>query len=122
MSGDSLTDGKASRIVCNVSYAGRKGEYRRPILFLPNRDITVGIPRGFVKVHANQQEYEASFAKIAINVMRLASSRENVLPRLLRDWFGDDAGFPGTHQKVVLELVDNHYEMRPATDIDLNLR
>ena len=83
-------------IRAKVSHAGG-----RPILFL-DRDRYPDTPRGWTRVVADGEEYEANFVKIALNVMRRPGERENVLGDVLRRWFGEQAGRPGTAQFVEL--------------------
>jgi superfamily II DNA or RNA helicase/HKD family nuclease/diadenosine tetraphosphate (Ap4A) HIT family hydrolase len=98
----------APRIVCKVSHAGG-----RPILFLPSRDRTHGIPEGWVAVTANDQAYQANFVKVAVNVMQAAGSEDNVLPEVLRGWFGEGAGRPGTTHQVVFSKEGKGYQLAP---------
>jgi hypothetical protein len=58
------------------------------------------VPRGKVALRAGDHLYEADFVKIALNVIRDQGSKENRLPEVLRSWFGDDAGQPGTSHRV----------------------
>jgi superfamily II DNA or RNA helicase len=102
-----LTEG-APRIVCRVSHAGSQ-----PILFLPSRDRTPGVPEGWVEVRADGEEYLANFVKVAVNVMHGKGSETNVLGDVLRRWFGRGAGQPGTSHRVVFERVDGGYLMKP---------
>ena len=102
----------APRIFCKVSHAGD-----RPILFLPSRE-NPGIPEGWVDVTANGNTYHAKFAKIAVNVLQRPESEENVLPELLRGWFGPDAGRSGTVQRVVFERSANAYVVSPSKPED----
>jgi mannose-6-phosphate isomerase-like protein (cupin superfamily) len=99
-----------SRIVCNVSHSFDD----RPILFLPDRNKHPGIPHGWTPVTADGGNYEANFVQIAINVMRKPGTDRNVLPELLRSWFGPDAGQPGRGEKVSIEIVGGHCHMTPA--------
>ncbi len=101
----------ATRIVCNVSHSGG-----RPILFLPNRDSTPGIPEGETPIVVDGRDYVASFAKIAVNVVGEPGESSNVLPDLLRKWFGEDAGLPGKAQRVMFEYLDDRYVLRPIGD------
>ena len=55
----------------------------------------------------------ANFVKVAINVVRRADSDENVLPEVLRSWFGPDAGKPGTRHYVVLHREGDIWALRP---------
>jgi hypothetical protein len=103
----------APRIVCKVSHSDGK-----PILFLPNRDNVPGIPTGWQAVTANGEPYRANFVKVAINVMRKESSEENVLPDLLRGWFGDGAGLQGTTDQVIFNLEDGSYVLCPRESED----
>jgi len=46
--------------------------------------------------------------------MHQAGSETNVLPEILTQWFGPDAGRPGTNFQVVFEPIEDGYLMRPA--------
>ena len=98
----------APRIVCVVSHANGK-----PIVYLPDRDKTPGIPSGWQPVSANSLSYSANFVKVAVNVMRKEGEEENVLPNVLHGWFGENAGQPGTANRIILEWKENNYVMRP---------
>jgi superfamily II DNA or RNA helicase/diadenosine tetraphosphate (Ap4A) HIT family hydrolase/HKD family nuclease len=98
------------RIVCKVSHAGG-----RPILFLPDRRTHPGLPEGPVPVMARDEEYEAHFVKVAVNVLRRPGTEQNVLPALLREWFGPDAGLPGTSFSVVFEREGDRYRLSPVS-------
>ena len=74
---------------------------KRPILFLPNRRTTPGIPTGETVVDVEGTEYAATFVKIAVNVLRRPGNPRNELATVLRQWFGPDAGLPGTNFHVV---------------------
>ena len=101
----------APRIVCKVSHTNGK-----PILFLPSRDRNPGIPEGWVEVTADGETYQAKFVKIAVNVMTRGSSDENVLPNLMRKWFGPNAGLPGTTFQVVFEQSPDGYILSPLDE------
>jgi superfamily II DNA or RNA helicase/HKD family nuclease/diadenosine tetraphosphate (Ap4A) HIT family hydrolase len=96
--------------VCNVSHAGDL-----PILFLPDRGRTAGIPSSWVPIVADGEEYEADFVKVAVNVVRKAGSPQNVLPFLLRKWFGPDAGQTGTAHRVQFKRSGSDLVMMPLT-------
>jgi hypothetical protein len=86
----------------------------RPILFIqPSRDRFAGIPEGWVDVTADGEAYQAKFAKIAVNVMQRPDQEENVLPDVLRRWFGPGAGQPGTTQMVEFVRSAGGYVMAP---------
>jgi len=98
----------APRIVCAVSHSNGN-----PMLFLPSRDKTPGIPSGWQSVTANAEPHTANFVKVAVNVIRTEGDEENVLPDILRRWFGENAGEPGTANRVIFEWKENNYVMRP---------
>ena len=98
------------RIVCNVSHSGG-----RPILFLPDREKQPDLPEDWVPVLANDQEYEANFVKIAVNVMRLLGGTQNELPAVLTGWFGPNAGQPGTTHRVVFRKETTGYRLEPLS-------
>ncbi|MFC1526220.1 DEAD/DEAH box helicase family protein [Candidatus Latescibacterota bacterium] len=100
------------RIVCKVSHAGG-----RPILFLPDREKQPGLPEGTVAVLVDGEEYEADFVKIAVNVMRRVGETENRLPEVLRGWFGEGAGRPGTTHRVVFTKEVKAYRLAPQTGV-----
>jgi superfamily II DNA or RNA helicase/diadenosine tetraphosphate (Ap4A) HIT family hydrolase len=99
----------ADRILCRVSHAGD-----RPILFLPPRERTPGIPEGWVDVAVEGVSYQAKFAKVAVNVMHQTGSEENALPAVLRHWYGEDAGQPGSAQMAVFERAREGYTLSPV--------
>ncbi len=96
------------RIVCKVSHTGG-----RPILFFePGRNAQPGIPTGRVPVRIDGEPYEATFVKVAVNIIRARGSDLNALPEILQRWFGRDAGLPGTRNKVVFEREGDGYALR----------
>jgi hypothetical protein len=103
-----IIDG-APRILCRVSHSDG-----RPILFLPPRDRTAGIPEGWVEVTADGEQYHANFVKIAVNVLTQGESNVNRLPDLLHKWFGQNAGQPGSTHSVVFERSSEGYVLSPA--------
>lgn len=107
--------GRAARILCRVS-RNASGD---PILFLPDRDRTPGIPEGWTRLIADDTSYEANFVKIAINVVRRSESDSNALPDILRRWFGPSAGQPGAGaQQVLLETSGDSYVARPLSEMN----
>jgi superfamily II DNA or RNA helicase/diadenosine tetraphosphate (Ap4A) HIT family hydrolase len=99
------TDG---RFVCKVSHSGG-----RPILFLPPRDKNPSIPSGWTPIQADGNEFEAKFVKVAVNIVRQPDSSENVLEDILRNWFGENAGLPGTSYQVQFERSRERFSMTP---------
>jgi superfamily II DNA or RNA helicase len=101
--------GREVRFRCRVSHADG-----RPILFLPDHGRVPGIPEGWVPVVADGQTYEADFVKVAVNVMRRLGSEENALPALLRQWFGDQVGSPGTRAEVEFSDRSGEWVLEPV--------
>ena len=88
----------------------------RPILFLPDRATHPNIPSGWIPVDVNGRRYEANFVKVAVNVIREPGHEENSLPTILTQWFGDDAGRPGTNYQVIVEPMEEGYRIRPTNE------
>lgn len=86
----------------------------RPILFLPDRAGGRSIPEGTQDVEADGTHYRADFVKVAVNVLREKEGGENVLPRLLRGWFGPDAGLSGTNFSVRCEPAEGGWRWTPV--------
>jgi superfamily II DNA or RNA helicase/diadenosine tetraphosphate (Ap4A) HIT family hydrolase len=99
----------ANRFVCKVFHADG-----RPILKLPPRDQIPNIPEGWVEIRADGATYKANFVRIAVNLIRKEGDPANQLNRLLREWFGPDAGLPGTSFQVEFRHVGNAYVMSPV--------
>ncbi len=85
----------------------------RPIIFLPDKKSNPQIPTGSTEVTADGETFVMDFVKVAVNVARPKEGGENELPRILRGWFGPDAGRPGTRHNVVFELKDDGWELSP---------
>jgi superfamily II DNA or RNA helicase/HKD family nuclease len=103
--------GETDRLVAKVSHAGG-----RPILFLPDRDKVPGIPEGWQDVVIDGELLQANFVKIAVNVVTRPGSAENLLPDILRRWYGADAGRPGRSHSVVFKRHGSAYTMVPASE------
>jgi superfamily II DNA or RNA helicase len=102
--------GEGPRIVCRVA-RNASGD---PMLFLPARERHPNIPEGWRRINIDGELYEAKFVQIAINVVRRPGSEANLLPEILRRWFGPNAGESGTRaQQVFFELVADTYHARP---------
>jgi SOS-response transcriptional repressor LexA len=98
-----------------VSHSGGK-----PILFLPTVESVPSRPTGPTRVRLpNGQEWVFRFVKVACNVAHpadAASARgNNALPALLREWFGPDAGVPGTNFEVEFSSVDGSWSVSPVS-------
>ena len=100
--------GSGEGIVCKVSHANQ-----RPILFLPDRRTNPGIPTGETPVIIEGKTYDATFAKVAVNVVRRPGDPRNELPTTLRGWFGPDAGLPGTNFHVVFRNTESRWTLEP---------
>jgi hypothetical protein len=98
----------AERITCRVARAGDQ-----PILSLPARDRTAGIPEGWVEVSVEGKEYQAKFAKVAVNVLQEGDTEDNRLPQILQRWFGESAGLPGSAHTVVFVRQPDGYRLEP---------
>jgi len=96
-----------------VSHSGGK-----PILFLPTVESVPSRPTGPTRVRLpDGREWVFRFVKVACNVAHpadAASARgNNALPALLRDWFGPDAGLPGTNFEVEFTATDGQWLAMP---------
>ncbi len=98
----------APRIVGSVSYTNGN-----PIIILPDRNKTPGIPSGRQPVIINALSYNATFEEGAINVMRKDGEEENILPNVLREWFGEDDRQPSTANQIIFEWIENTYVLGP---------
>jgi Helicase conserved C-terminal domain/Type III restriction enzyme, res subunit len=72
-----------------------------PIIWLA-RPRNPGLPEGEADILIDGQPYVGLFRSIAVNVVRKPDSPANLLPAVLRGWFGDDAGEPGSMHTVEL--------------------
>ena len=102
----------AKNIICKVSHSNSA-----PMLFLPPRDEHPGLPVGWIPVVVGDEQYQANFVKIAVNILRKGDGDENSLPDVLRSFFGTQAGKPGTAQQVKFELTDGVYELKPLLEV-----
>jgi hypothetical protein len=69
-------------------------------------------------VFADGEPYQANFVKVAVNVMTRPGETENVLPAVLKRWFGKDAGRPGTAFRVAFEPKEGTWTMSPFGHAD----
>jgi superfamily II DNA or RNA helicase/diadenosine tetraphosphate (Ap4A) HIT family hydrolase len=93
-------------IVCRVARAGD-----RPILFLPSAASALNLELGPAPVQIEGEAYEALIARIVINLVRRTGEATNLLPEILRRWFGDDVGLPGRGERVRLKRGPSGLEM-----------
>ena len=91
----------------------------KPFLKLPTVDEEPGRPDGPVLVRLpDGREWEFRFVKIACNVAgprgsNVGDTLPNELPTLLREWFGPDAGLPGTSFEVEFSFIDGEWLAKP---------
>jgi hypothetical protein len=97
-----------SDIAVKLSHSGG-----RPILMPLPREAHPELPEGWADLRVDQETFQANFAKVAVNVVRRPGSDENVLPELLRQWFGADAGLPGTRHQVLLSRDGDAWGLKP---------
>jgi superfamily II DNA or RNA helicase/diadenosine tetraphosphate (Ap4A) HIT family hydrolase len=101
----------------------KSGEWRlrvsqsegRPLIWL-NRERSRGLPEGETDLIIEGQHHVGLFRKIALNKVYQPPSDENVLPAILRRWFGPEAGAPGTAQNVALAYADGKWELLMPTE------
>ncbi len=86
----------------------------KPILFLPDRTRNPGLPEGPTPLRVDGRLLVGKFVKVALNVLSEEPGGPNVLPGLLREWFGPDAGQPGTSYRVRLAKVSGEWVLAPA--------
>ncbi len=89
----------------------------KPILFLPTVEAVPSRPTGPTRVRLpDGSEWVFRLVKVACNVAHSAdaSDRQNKLPTLLREWFGPDAGLPGTGFEVEFTSIDGGWSAAPA--------
>ncbi|MEZ6031787.1 MAG: DEAD/DEAH box helicase family protein [Planctomycetaceae bacterium] len=69
----------------------------KPILFVPEKTVCPGRPVGPTPVRLpDGSRWEFKFVKVACNVAAPDGEKTNQLSDLLRNWFGPNAGLPGT--------------------------
>lgn len=87
----------------------------RPILFLPTREECPGRPMGPTVVELpDGRKWEFRFVKVACNVALPVGTEANQLPELLREWFGTQAGVPGTNATVEFTPRGDAWSVRPV--------
>lgn len=95
--------------VAKVSHANG-----RPILFVPDKAKVPGRPFGVTPVRLpNGELWEFRFVKVACNVAKPMGESANQLGKLLQNWFGPNAGLPGTGFSVEFTTVNGEWHARP---------
>jgi superfamily II DNA or RNA helicase len=93
-----------------VSHAGG-----RAILFLPELSKLRDRPFGLLKVSLpDNSEWEFKFVKMACNVAGPGGGKTNELSNLLKRWFGENAGLPGTDFKVLFKRQGSQWSVQPV--------
>ena len=93
----------------------------KPFLKIPTAEDEPGRPIGPVPVVLpDGRTWEFRFARIACNVAgppeeKAGDTLPNHLPELLRQWFGPDAGLPGTSFKVSFCRDGDQWAVEPLT-------
>ena len=118
--GPAAGDGKTGRLrTARGVVNGENHTSGKPILFLPSEPERSDLPEGWTDVQIEGQTYSANFVKIAINLVRRPGEpgepgeNDNELPRILRGWFGPDAGAPGTRHTVALDRRGADWHLAP---------
>lgn len=84
-----------------------------PIVRL-DRKQSPGLPDGPAEFTADGERYTGRFMKVALNVATRPGTEGNVLPALLRRWFGPSAGHPGSAHQVVLAEGPGGWVLKPV--------
>jgi superfamily II DNA or RNA helicase len=103
--------GEGHDLVCNVQQNGGGN----PILFLPSGAAAPSFPRGDRDATIDGERLVVCVRKVAVNKVVARGSRENLLPGILRRWFGEDAGKPGTGFKVWLRRRGDLLSIEPVS-------
>lgn len=91
----------------------RAGE--RPILKLPDRELTHQVPRGTLSVSLpDRSMWSFRFVKIACNVAHPVGDSTNRLGDLMVEWFGADAGKPGTTHQLFFWQTAGGWSVEPV--------
>jgi superfamily II DNA or RNA helicase/diadenosine tetraphosphate (Ap4A) HIT family hydrolase/HKD family nuclease len=100
----------AGRFVAKVSHSGGK-----PILRLPTIEELPGRPIGpTTATLPDGSQWVFKFVKIACNVASPLGSEENQILPLLRGWFGENAGAPGTNYQVAFTQSETGWSVEPV--------
>ncbi|KAB2641551.1 MAG: HIT domain-containing protein [Verrucomicrobia bacterium] len=99
----------AGRFVAKVSHSGGK-----PILRLPTVEELPGRPVGLTTATLpDGSQWVFRFVKIACNVASPVGSEDNQILTLLRGWFGDNAGVPGSNYQVAFTKSETGWSVEP---------
>ena len=79
--------------------------------FLQSDPTSLHLEQGSTPVQIDDETYETSIEKSVISIVRRPDEDANILPEILRYWFGDDAGLPGRGERVRLKRNPSGLEM-----------
>jgi SOS-response transcriptional repressor LexA len=100
----------AGRFLAKVSHSGGK-----PILRLPTVEELPGRPTGPTTVALpDGSPWVFKFVKVACNVASPLGTEENQILPLLRGWFGENAGAPGTNYHVAFTKTETGWAVEPV--------
>ena len=92
------------------------------VLMLPEPTETKVVADGWYTVVVDDQEFQCNVEENIISEVAQGESGTNMLPTLLRQWFGPDAGLPGTNFNVLIETDGKLWRAIPLLkDRDDNL-
>ena len=101
--------GAEEGIICRVGQKGAK-----PAILLPTRRLPDLLPTGPTQVTIDGSDYRAQFDRNEITIVQpFLGKADNLLPRLLRGWFGPEVGLPGTAHRVTLQKTEGHWTLKP---------
>jgi SOS-response transcriptional repressor LexA len=87
----------------------------KPILRLPTAEELPGRPVGPTTVNLpDGSQWVFRFVKIACNVASPVGSKDNQILELLRGWFGENAGSPGTNYQVAFNKSETGWSVEPV--------
>ncbi len=87
----------------------------RPILFLPDQNKLLGRPVGPLRAQLpDGSQWEFKLVKVACNVAAPVGQKQNQLGELLQQWFGKNAGLPGTNFTVRFESQAGQWQVSPV--------
>jgi len=87
------------------------------VVLLPDGENNIGIPTGTIKIQISEKIFEADFEGNTLSMLREEGQEKNELNKILKGWFGDDAGLPGTNFEVEFKYNDSEMlQMIPIVD------
>ncbi len=99
-----VSENASADVICLVDRDGDD-----PILRLPREGHH--LEQELTTVQIGEETYEVSIEKHEINIVRKPDEDANLLPEILRRWFGDDAGQSRRSDRVTLKRTPSGFEM-----------